>query len=82
MKFLSVREARDSLYQLIDQVAEHHHPIGISGKRNKVVLIAQADWDAIQETLYLSNIPGMVESIQNAAQEPLEDCIKIQDLDW
>jgi antitoxin YefM len=82
MKFLSVRQARDTLNQLIDQVAAHHYPVVIAGQRNNAVLIAQSDWESIQETLYLSNIPGLVESIQAAAQEPLEDCLNIQNLDW
>ena len=82
MDFLSVRQARDNLYKLVDEVAEHHNPVLIAGKRNNVVLVSKEDWDAIQETLYLNSIPGMVESIQQAAQEPNEECINIEDLDW
>ncbi|MEO1350002.1 MAG: type II toxin-antitoxin system Phd/YefM family antitoxin [Cyanobacteria bacterium J06635_15] len=82
MDFLSVRQARDKLYALMDEITENHNPVFIAGKRNEAVLIAKADWDAIQETLYLNNIPGMVESIQNTAQEPLEDCTELKDLDW
>ena len=82
MDLLTVREARDQLYRLIDDVAEHHKPIVITGKRNDAVLISKEDWDAIQETLYLSGIPGMVESIQTAASEPIEDCVAFEDLEW
>lgn len=82
MDFLSVRQARDNLYKLVDEVAEHHNPVLIAGKRNNAVLLSKEDWDAIQETLYLNSIPGMVESIQQAAQEPIEECIKIEDFDW
>lgn len=82
MEYLSVRQARDNLYKLIDEVSEHHSPVLIAGKRNNVVLVSQEDWDAIQETIYLNSIPGMVQSIQSATQEPVEDCIDIKDLDW
>ena len=82
MDLFTVREARDNLYRLIDQVAEHHTPIVISGKRNDAILIAKEDWDAIQETLYLSRIPGMTESIRKAAAEPIEECVPLKDLDW
>jgi antitoxin YefM len=82
MECRSVRQARATLSQLIDEVAEHHKPVVIVGKRHHAVLIAQTDWDAIQETLDLNCVPGLVESIQNAAQEPFADCLKIQDLDW
>jgi PHD/YefM family antitoxin component YafN of YafNO toxin-antitoxin module len=63
-------------------VAERHNPVLISGKRNEAVLISKEDWDAIQETLYLNSVPGMVESIRQAAQQPIEDCTEIKDLDW
>ena len=52
MDYLSVRKARDSLYRLIDDVAEHHKPVVMSGKRSNAVLVSREDWDAIQETLY------------------------------
>ncbi len=40
MHSLSVQEARANLYRLIDEVAEHHKPIEISGKRNGAVLVS------------------------------------------
>ena len=68
---LTASEARASLYRLIDQVAESHKPIVISGKRANAVLVSKEDWSAIQETLYLLAIPGMRESIKDAMGEPL-----------
>ena len=71
MTTLTAGEARASLYRLIDQVAESHKPIVISGKRVNAVLVSEEDWNAIQETLYLLAIPGMRESIKDAMGEPL-----------
>ena len=82
MDLFTVREARNNLYRLVDQVAEHHKPIVISGKSNDAILISKGDWEAIQETLYLSGIPGMTESIRKAAAEPIEECVALRDLDW
>jgi antitoxin YefM len=82
MDYLSVREARDSLHRLVDEVAEHHQPVIISGERSDAVLVSKEDWDAIQETIHLTSILGMRESIQKAAAEPIEDCVPLADLDW
>ena len=71
MTTLTASKARASLYRLIDQVAESHKPIVISGKRVNAVLVSEEDWGAIQETLYLLAIPGMRESIKDAMGEPL-----------
>jgi len=71
MSTLTASEARAGLYRLIDQAAETHKPIVISGKRANAVLVSEEDWTAIQETLHLLAIPGMRESIKNAMGEPL-----------
>jgi len=36
----------------------------IKGKRVNAVLISEDDWRAVQETIYLLNIPGMRESFE------------------
>ena len=71
MSTITASEARASLYRLIDQAAESHKPIMISGKRTNAVLISEEDWSAIQETLHLLAIPGMRESIKDSMAEPL-----------
>jgi prevent-host-death family protein len=69
-KVIPVSQARANIYNLIDETAQTHEPILITGKRNNAVMISQEDWDAIVETLYLNSIPGMASSIQEAMREP------------
>lgn len=71
MKALTASESRTNLYRLMEQSAESHQPIMISGKRTSSVLLSAEDWEAIQETLYLLPIPGMRESIKEGMAEPL-----------
>jgi prevent-host-death family protein len=80
MTTLTVTEARKNLYTLLDNVAESHAPLQIAGKRHNAVLVSEDDWRAIQETLYLSSIPGMKESIVKGLKTPIEKCDK--DLNW
>lgn len=80
MTTLTVSEARANLYRLMDQAAESHEPIVISGKRSNAVLIAQEDWSAIQETLHLLSVPGMRESIKAGMSESIDTCA--DELDW
>ena len=55
-------------------------PIQITGKRNNAVLIAEDDWRAVQETLYLHSVSGMKESIIDGMKTPVEACD--EELDW
>ena len=74
MTTLSASEARKRLYNLVDEVKETHEPVQIVGKRNSAVLVSEEDWRAIQETLYLTSIPGMRESIREGLSTSVEEC--------
>ena len=76
MNILNATEARSKLYRLIDETAETHEPIVITGKRKNAVLVSEEDWNAISETMYLLSIPGMRESIREGLEEKLSDCSK------
>ncbi|PLY12767.1 MAG: type II toxin-antitoxin system prevent-host-death family antitoxin [Sedimenticola sp.] len=80
MTTLNATEARSKLYKLIDEAADTHQPILITGKRKNAVLLAEEDWNSINETLYLLSVPGMRESIREGMAESIEECEK--DLDW
>lgn len=80
MQILNATEARSKLYTLIDEANQSHQPIIIKGKRNKAVLVAEEDWNAINETLYLLSIPGMRESLREGMRQELDECAK--ELDW
>ena len=80
MTSMTATEARRRLYSLLDDVAESHEPLQIAGKRHSAVLIAEEDWRAVQETLYLTGTPGMRDSILKGLRTPVEKCAK--ELDW
>jgi len=74
MTTLTVSEARTRLYRLVDQAKAAHEPILITGKRSNAVLVAEEDWRAIQETIYLLSVPGMRESVREGLATPVEEC--------
>ena len=80
MTAVSATAARSDLHRLIDAVNEESTPITITGRRGNAVLIGEADWSAIQETLYLQGIPGMADSLKEAAREDLDDAL--DDVEW
>lgn len=80
MATITASEARRRLFGLLDDVAETHEPLVITGKRNNGVLVSEDDRRAIQETLHLAQIPGMVESIRLGLATPHQEMT--EDLDW
>jgi PHD/YefM family antitoxin component YafN of YafNO toxin-antitoxin module len=63
MKRITAKQAQSNLDKVIEEAAAAHEPVRIDDDSN-----------AIQETLYLLSIPGMRESILEAAAEPIESC--------
>ena len=63
MSTTTASDAHANLYRLIDEAAESHQPVRITGKRHNAILLLEEDWESIQETLYLTSIPGIRQSI-------------------
>lgn len=80
MQTLSASTARTNLYRLIDEAAESHQPLVITGKRNNAVLVSAEDWAAMQETLFLLSVPNMRESIREGMNTPVNKLSET--LDW
>jgi len=80
MKSIKATNARKQIYKLIEETVNTNTPIQISSKNGNVIMISEADWNSIQETLYLISIPGIRESIIEGLNTPIEDCV--EELNW
>jgi len=77
---IPVKIAQQQLQDLIDSVSQSHQPIVIAGQSSNAVLLSEADWISVQETLYLLSVPGMRESIKEGLATPIEECDR--ELKW
>ncbi len=70
MSTINITNARQNLFQLVADVNIGFNPITIVNNKGKnAVLISEDEWKNIEETLYLSSIPGYVESIKKIDEE-------------
>lgn len=66
MSTINITNARQNLFQLVSDVNIGFNPITIVNNKGKnAVLISEDEWKNIEETLYLSSIPGLVEDVNN-----------------
>ena len=82
MSAINITNARKELYNLVEDVNLYSEPTLIVSKKGNAVLISESDWNAIQETIYLNSIPGMVESIKEGMGTAMEDCVPEGDVEW
>lgn len=74
---------RDHLKQKVDQTIDSHQALRVTRRKGgDFVVLGADDWAAIEETLYLNQFPGLVDSIHEAAKEPLEKGTPLEKLDW
>lgn len=66
MSTINITKARQNLFQLVADVNVGFNPITIVNNKGKnAVLISEDEWKNIEETLYLSSIPGLVDDVNN-----------------
>jgi antitoxin YefM len=75
MDVIHVNDAQQHLDAVINDSVQSHTPVIITGNQNQAVLISLEDWNAIQETLYLLQVPGMREDLLEGMNTPVEECV-------
>ncbi|MBR4231203.1 MAG: type II toxin-antitoxin system Phd/YefM family antitoxin [Bacilli bacterium] len=69
MSTINITKARQNLFQLVADVNVGFNPITIVNNKGKnAVLISEEEWKNIEETLYLTSIPGLVDNINDIRQ--------------
>lgn len=66
MDNINITNARKNLYKIVSDVNVGYNPITIVNNKGKnAVLVSEDEWNNIEETLYLSSIPGYVDNVNN-----------------
>lgn len=79
MTIMNATSARKNFFKLIKDTVTTHEPILIIGKKGNVVVLSEEDFRSMQETLYLSSIPGMRKKIIDGLRVPLDELIEDTD---
>lgn len=74
MTNINLSSLRDHISEYVEQAVVFGDVVSVSTEHGNAVIISEEDYRGMVETLRLSAIPGMTESIRSAAGEPLEAC--------
>ena len=68
----NMRTYTDNLEELLDSLIEKvnrtHRPVRLSCPSGNAVLVGEEEWRGMQETLRLHSVPGLAESVKDAAR--------------
>ena len=79
MKTIPITKARENLYNVVQETIDNSIPVQITSKGGEVILLSKEDWNAIQETIYLSSVKGFRESLVDADNG---EWIPENEVDW
>jgi len=83
MRETTANEFRKTLKDKVDTCIKNHEVLTVKRKNGEnFVILGERDWYAIEETLYLNRVPGLVASIQSSATEPFAEGTRLDEIDW
>lgn len=69
MRTLSATDARKCFFDLIKGASEQHKTYHIQHRKGDVILLSEADYESLLETLELLSIPNFRKRIQKSAKQ-------------
>ncbi len=78
----NVTNFRKNIYNVLEQTLKYNEPVNISTKDGNVVVISEADYNSLIETLYLTSNPILKDNIINGLQTPVSGCVPENEVEW
>lgn len=79
---LSISNLRKDIYKVINQTIKYNEPIHVNTKEGNAVIISEEDYNSLVETLYISSIPGMKESLLEMKDAPDDEFVDVDEVEW
>jgi len=79
---MNITNFRKNLFSVMEQTIRFNEPVNISTKDGNAVVLSEEDYNGLVETLYLSSIPGIKESIIEGLNTPISECVPEKEVKW
>ena len=73
---------RKNVFSMLEQTIQYNEPLNISTKAGNAVVLSEADYQGMMETLYLVSQPGMREQRLEGKNTPLSECLPESEVEW
>ncbi len=78
----SITNFRKNIYTILSQTIKFNEPVNINTKDGNAIILSEEDYNGLIETLYLSNMPKVKESIVDGLNTSIEECIEEDEVEW
>ena len=71
MSITNISVLRKNLFSTFDNVIDYNDSVTVSTKKGNAVILSEAEYKAMLETIYLSSQKGLVEKIKEGENEDI-----------
>lgn len=79
MTNINATNLRKNLFNYLDTAIVYNDVINVNTKKGNAVIISEAEYNGLLETLYLLSVPGMKDKLIKGLNTPIEEC---EALEW
>lgn len=79
MTNINATNLRKDLFNYLDTAIVYNDVINVSTKKGNAVIISEAEYNGLLETLYLLSVPGMKDKLIDGLNAQVVDC---EALEW
>lgn len=78
----NITNFRKDIYNILEQTIKFNEPVNVTTKDGNAVILSEEEYNSIMETLYLSSLPGMKETIMEGLATPVSECVNENEAEW
>jgi PHD/YefM family antitoxin component YafN of YafNO toxin-antitoxin module len=82
MVSVNITNFRKSIFSILEQTVKHNDIVSVNTKVGNAVIMSEDDYNGLIETLHLSSIPKMKETIMEGLKTPLSKCVSEDKVVW
>ena len=82
MTNINITNLRKNLFEYINQAVEFNDVINVNTKMGNAVIISEADYNGLMETLYLSRNQKVKDEIVEGINTSIEECVEESAVEW
>ena len=82
MTTITATKLRSNIFEVLNNTAKYNDMVNVTTKEGSVVIMSEADYRGLMETVYLYSQPGVVDKILKANAEPIDEGVNADEVDW
>ena len=82
MTNVNITNFRKDIYELLERTIKYNEPINITTKNGNAVVLSEADYNSLIETLYIESVPELKYEILERLNSSDEDYVAEDEVKW